>query len=74
MWGHCYITFSLKPRTTGLILALISECELSVLHLNQVPSSQLKTELFPWLWGNMWPTQEIKESQCHDTQIRSLLL
>lgn len=68
MWGHCYINFSLKPQTIGLALDLILESELCVLYLNQVPSSQLKTGLFPWLQGNMWPTEMIKESQCHCTQ------
>lgn len=56
MWGHCYITFSLKPKTIGLTLALILESKLYVLYLNQVPSSQPKTGLFSWLQGNMWPT------------------
>ena len=30
MWGHCYITFSLKPKTIGLTLALILESKLYV--------------------------------------------
>lgn len=68
--GHGCITFSPKPETTGPLRALVVGRELSALHLTRVPSSQLRTDSLPWLWGSRRPTPEIKESRRPSTRIR----